>query len=129
MQQPTLAVWADSGYIYEQPNGKDYLYYIITKEIYPSDVAEHELDINLPMKGNRKFYFRGNKAIEPISFDVIEVSIKTKDGIISKIDTKEIFNNSNLNNDDLSTYFNSNKTHASKLKREKKLKDKKEKVK
>lgn len=108
--------------------GNRYYTLILVREVYASDAVWYDLDINLPMKGAfaYKFAFRGEEALEPLEYDVIEISITllpNGDKIIKVKD--DIPTNLNPNNTDLTHDFNNPRLHAPKAEREKKLKEKK----
>jgi len=109
-------------------SGNTYYTLILTREVYADDAVWHDLDIKLPMKGKfgNKFAFRDTIALEPLEYDVKELSITMLPNGNKTIKIKDnIPTNYNPNNDDLTADFNNPRLHASKTDREKKLKEKK----
>jgi hypothetical protein len=108
--------------------GNVYHTLILTREVYADDAVWYDLDINLPMRGsfNRKFAFRNTVALEPLEFDVKEISITVLPNGMKTVRVRDdIPTNHNPTNTNLASYFNNPRLHASPADREKKLKEKK----
>jgi len=121
-----LVVHESMGFL--RKTGNVYHTLILTQEVYADDAVWHYLDINLPMKGafNKRFAFRGEEALEPLEFDVKEISITVLPNGNKIIRVRDdIPTNHNPTNTDLGSYFNNARLHASKSDREDKLKEKK----
>jgi len=89
-----------------------------------SGVSWHNIPIDTPLRNNAQWWaFKGAVAYEPYLFYCRELEIKFTAGV-KKIKITPLPPMSNLNNDDLGTFFNNQKLHKSKTDREKAKKDK-----
>ena len=117
---------AVQGWIQAKPGNK---YYIILPDTsFYNGVSWEQLNIVLPLYGSNLFAFKDTVAQEPFLFYASEMEIHFvgKDSVkITRHRYEDPF--SNLNNDDLSSFFNNSKFHRSKKDREDKIKEKKSK--
>ncbi len=117
---------ADAGWI--NKSGNKYYTVLVDSSVY-SNVGWHNLYLDTPLLNNADWWaFRGDEAIEPYLLYCREIEIKFVAGE-KQIKITEFPPLSNLDNHDLSTYFNNSKLHKPKKDREKKLREKKEKIK
>lgn len=115
----------DAGFITKA--GNTFHTILIDSAFYSADCEWYELNIDVPLYGFQHFAFKNDVAQEPYLFYATEIEIKfiagTKTVKVTPFD--EPF--SNLDNSDLSDFFNNSKTVKLKTVREKALKEKKEK--
>ena len=120
--RPMLDGLADAGWITK--SGNKYYTILLDSSMY-SGCEWRNLPIDTPLLNNARWWaFKGDIAQEPHLFYCKELEIKYNTAGIKSIKITPLPAMSNLNNDDLGTFFNNGKLHKSKADREKAKKDK-----